>query len=181
MRKRSMAAIAAIGLLGSVAQVEAHGGGFGGGGFRGGGAFHGGVRHVMAPHGFPALNQAAITPAAIQAGAFNSAAPQRIRPRDEFVQHDFSQNREFSQNRDFRHDHDGFAGQGVRIGFPGGAVNFAPRPPRRSIPVLYNYYYSAGGGYYSDAASTYNSPASCAGWGWDQTGRIRVWVDNCQG
>jgi hypothetical protein len=165
MRKRSMVAIAAVGLLGGVAQVDAHGGGFHGGG----------APHVMAPPAIP-LNPAAITPAAIQAGAFHTVAPEAERPRDDLVQHDFR------QDRDVRHDRDGFGAQGVRIGFPGGGVNFAPRPPSRAIPVLYNYYYGASDNYYSNAASDYGAAAdACPGWRWDASSQTRVWTDNCQG
>jgi hypothetical protein len=166
MRKRSMVAIAAICLLGAVAQVDAHGGGF-----HGGRGALGGAPRIMAPHAMP-LNPAAITPAAIQAGAFHAVAPEADRPRDEFVQHDFR------QDRDFRRDRDGF---GVRIGFPGGGVNLAPRPPRRAIPVLYNYYYGASDNYYSNAASDYDtSSQACPGWRWDASSQTRVWVDNCR-
>jgi hypothetical protein len=169
-----MVAIAAVGLLGGAAQVEAHGGGF-----HIGGAPHGGRPHVMAPSAVP-LNPGAITPAAIQAGAFHAVAPPETeRPRDDLVQHDFRQDRDFGQDRGLRHDRDRF-GADVRIGFPGGAVNFAPRPPRRSIPVLYNYYYGAGDNYYSNAASDYGAPA-CPGWRWDASSQTRVWTDNCQG
>ena len=151
MRKRSLVAIAAVGLLGGVAQVDAHGGGFHGGGApRGGGA---------------------ITSAAVQAGAFHTVSPEVDRPRDDLVQHDFR------QDRDFRHDRDRFGAQGVRIGFPGGGVNFAPRPPSRAIPVLYNYYYGASDNYYSNPASDYDTSAqACPGAGRDASRRM----DDCR-
>jgi len=170
MRKRSMVAIAAVGLLGGVAQVDAHGGGFHGGGAPRGGAPHGGAPHVMAPPAIP-LSPGAITSAAVQAGAFHTVAPEVDRPRDDLVQHDFR------QDRDFRHDRDRFGAQGVRIGFPGGGVNFAPRPPSRAIPVLYNYYYGAGDNYYSNPASDYDTSAqACPGAGRDASSRM----DDCR-
>jgi hypothetical protein len=169
MRIRSMVAVAAIGLLGGVAQVDAHGGGFSGGASHGG-APHMGVAPPVFTHG-----PGSIAPIPPHDGPNYAVA----RPRDEAVQHDFRQDR--GQDRDFRQDRDRFGSPGVRIGFPGGSISFAPRPPRRAIPVLYNYYYGGANNYYSNVASDYGAPtAPCSGWGWDASGQTRVWIDNCQ-
>jgi hypothetical protein len=182
MRKRSMTAIVAIALLGGAAQVDARGGGFVGGVFHGG-AFHGGAPHGMAPlittHG-----PGSIAPIPPHNGPLYAVAP-TDRRGDDRVQHDFRRDGDFRQDgdfrRDFRHDRDRFDGSGRRFGFPGGAINFAPRPPSRAIPVLYNYYYGASDNYYSNVASDYGAaPAACPGWRWDASGQARVWTDNCQ-
>jgi len=151
MRKRSLALVAVIALLGGAAQVDAHGGGF-----VGGGAFHGGGRHGMAP---PA---SALAPASTFAPPHDGplyASPPPERRDDDQVQHDFR--RDDRQDGDFRQDfrrgRDRFGSPG--IGFSGGDTGFAPVPSHRAVPVLYNYYYATGANYYSNVVSDYGAPA----------------------
>jgi hypothetical protein len=156
MRKRSMAVLAAIGLLGGAAQVDARGGGFVGG------AFHGGAPHGMAPLIIP-HGPGSIAPIPPHNGPLYAVAPTDHRG-DDRVQHDFRRDADFRQDGDFRHDRDGFDRSGRRIGFPGGAINFAPRPSNRAIPVLYNYYDGASDNYYSNVVSDYGATAdACPG------------------
>ncbi|HEX4197992.1 MAG TPA: hypothetical protein VHZ26_11180 [Caulobacteraceae bacterium] len=175
MRKRSLAAVAAIGLLGGVAQVDARGGGF-----HGGGASHGDAARFM---GRPASTHrpasAGLTP---PPGAPLYAVAAAERRGDDEAGHDFRQDGDFGRDRDFRRDRDRIGVPGDRIGFPGGAINFAPRPPSRAIPVLYNYYYGVGDSYYSNVPSDYGAPANaCPGWRSDASSQTRDWPDNCQG
>jgi len=155
MRKRSLALVAAIGLLGGAAQVDARGGGFIGG------AFHGGAPHGMGFHGVGPLitthGPGSIAPLPPHDGPAYAVAP--TDRANEGVRHDFRQDGDFQRAGDFRRDRDRFGAPGARIGFPGGAINFAPRPPSRAIPVLYNYYYGASDNYYSNVVSSYGVPA----------------------
>jgi hypothetical protein len=172
MRGRSMAAIAAIGLLGVVPQVNARGGGA-----HGGGAPHGAGPHMMASPAFT-HGPGSIAPVPPHDGPLYAVAP--TDRANDGVRHDFRQD-DRRQDGAFGQDRDRFGAAGVRIGFPGGSINFAPRPPRRSIPVLYNYYYGGGGNYYSNVTSDYGAPAApCSGWGWDPSTQTRVWLDDCQ-
>ncbi len=184
MRIRSLALVAAIGLLGGAAQVDARGGGFIGGAFHGG-MFHGGPPHGMAPlttHAPPAIG---LVPSP---GAPLYAVAPPDRRGDDGVRHDFHHDGDLRQDGDFRRDsdfqrnRDRFDGAGRRIGFPGGAINFAPRPPSRAVPVLYNFYYGASDNYYSNVVSDYGATAAaCPGWRWDVSSQTRVWTDSCRG
>jgi hypothetical protein len=162
MRKRSLALVAAIALLGGAAQVDARGGGF-----VGGGAFHGGAPHGMAPPIAPHGPQS-IAPIPPHDGPLYMVAPPDRRGDDQ-VQHDFRRDGDFRQDGGFRRDRDRFGVPG--IGFSGGDTGFISRPSRRAVPVLYNYYYSASDNYYSNAASDYGAPAATC-----PDGR----QDNCQ-
>jgi hypothetical protein len=176
MRKRSLALVAAIALLGGAAQVDARGGGF-----VSGGGFHGGAFHVGAPHGLPTLitthGPGSIAPIPPHDGPLYAVAP-TDRFGEHQVQHDFRRDGDFRregdfrQDGDFRRDRDRFGARGASIGFSGSDTGFISRPSRRAIPVLYNYYYSAGGNYYSNVASDYGAPATTC-----PDGR----QDNCQG
>jgi hypothetical protein len=181
MRRRSVAVITAISLLGGVAQVDAtgHGGGFQGGfhgGFGGGshGGFHGGFQgrggRAPAPHAI-GLNPGAITPAAVESGAFHTVAPPQERDRER--RHGFDR----GPGRDAHF----LAAQGFRTGFRRPGPAFAPMGARRERPV-YNYYYATGGSYYSNPPSDYYAQSSgCAGWRWDAASQMRVASDDCQG
>jgi len=152
MRIRSLAVVAAIGLLGGAAQVDAHGGGFISGGF------HGGV-----PRGVPPLitthGPGSIAPIPPHDGPLYAVAPTDRRGDDQ-VQHDFR--RDDRQDGDFRRDRDRF-GAPASIGFSGSDTGFISRPSRQRIPVLYNYYSATGGNYYSNVASDYGTPmAPCS-------------------
>jgi hypothetical protein len=147
MRIRSLALIAAIGLLGGAAQVDARGGGFVGG------AFHG------APRGVPPLitthGPGSIAPIPPHDGPSYAVAP-TDRFGDDQVRRDFR--RDDRQGGDFRRDRDRFGRSNASIGFSGSDTGFISRPSHQRIPVLYNYYYSAGGNYYSNVASDYGAP-----------------------
>lgn len=175
MRKRSLAVIAAIGLLGGVAEVDAHGGGF-----HAGAGLHGAGAHFMGrPASAPAPASTGLAP---RPGTPLYAAAPPDRRDEDGARHDFQQDAHFDRDRDFRRDRDGIGVPGGRIGFPGGAISFAPQPPSRAIPVLYNYYYGVGDSYYSNVASDYGAPANaCPGWRWDASAQARVWTENCQG
>jgi hypothetical protein len=140
MRTRSILAIATIGLLGGAAQVSAHGGGF-----------HGGGPHMI---GRPIFTHGPGSVLPIPSPAYAVARPDS----DQGVRHDFRQD-DGRRDMEFRRDQDRFGAPLGRIGFPGGSINFAPRPPRQVTPVLYNYYYGPSSNYYSNVVSTYGVPA----------------------
>jgi hypothetical protein len=165
MRKRSLALVAAIALLGGAAQVDARGGGFIGGAF-----------HAGAPHGMPPLitthGPGSIAPIPLHDGPAYAVAP-TDRFGDDQVQHDVRRDDRqdnFHHDRDFRRDRIG--APGASIGFSGGQTGFISRPSSRTVPVLYNYYYGASDNYYSNVRSDYGAPAPACP---DER------RDNCQG
>jgi hypothetical protein len=152
MRIRSLAFVMAIGLLGGAAQVDARSGGF----------VSGGGSHGGAPHGIPPLitthGPGSIAPIPPHDGPAYAVAP-TDRFGDDQVRHDVQRDDRqdgFHHDGDFRRDRDRF---GAPIGFSGGDTGFISRPSSRAIPVLYNYYYTAGGNYYSNVNSDYGAPA----------------------
>jgi hypothetical protein len=149
MRKRSLAIVAAIALLGGAAQGDARGGGI-----VIGGAFHGGARHGMTPPASSFAPASTFAPPH-QGPLYASPPPER---HDDQVQHDFRRDGDFRQDGDFRRGRDRFGSPG--IGFSGGDTGFVSVPSRRAIPVLYNYYYGASDNYYSNVPSDYGAPAT---------------------
>jgi hypothetical protein len=158
MRRRSLALVAAVALLGGAAQVDAHGGGFVGG------PFHGGAPRGMAPP-ITTPPPASIAPIPPHGDPLYMAPPPE-RQGDDQVQHDFRRDGDVPQ--DVRRGRERF---GAPIGFSGGDTGFIARPTSRAIPVLYNYYYGASGSYYSNVVSDYGAPETAC-----PDGR----QDNCQ-